>query len=152
MANIAGRLELGRHNRPATILRELEESRPPGALLRFVRLAALGSLRYARPPAAEAEAPRPTTRRGASIAYEVQLTLAVCAPRAWGPPHSRERGGTTRARRYRSPFRPQSFHRETRLRAAAPLCQAPLKANPNTRTAITTRTATANMTMSMSHK
>src|SRR5262249_58556854 len=86
MANIAGRFELGRHNRPATILRELEESRPPGALLRFVRLAALGSLRYARPPAAEAEAPAHTTRRGASMADEVQLTLAVCAPRAWGPP------------------------------------------------------------------
>src|SRR5262249_26877191 len=86
MANIAGRFELGRHNRPATILRELEESRPPGALLRFVRLAALGSLRYARPPAAQAEAPAHTTRRGASMADEVQLTLAVCAPRAWGPP------------------------------------------------------------------
>src|SRR5262249_867282 len=57
MANVAGRFELGRHNRPATILRELEESRPPGALLRFVRLAALGSLRYARPPAAEAPTP-----------------------------------------------------------------------------------------------
>src|SRR5262249_38957866 len=87
MANVAGRFELGRHNRPATIPRELEESRPPGALLRFVRLAALGSLRYARPPAAEAEAPAHTTRRGASMADEVQLTLAVCAPRAWGPPH-----------------------------------------------------------------
>src|SRR5262245_41315796 len=90
MANVAGRFELGRHNRPATILRELEESRPPGALLRFVRLAALGSLRYARPPAAEAEAPAHTTRRGASMADEVQLTLAVCAPRAWGPPHSEQ--------------------------------------------------------------
>src|SRR5262249_19022939 len=78
----------GRHNRPATILRELEESRPPGALLRFVRLAALGSLRYARPPAAEAEAPAHTTRRGASMADEVQLTLAVFAPRAWGPPQT----------------------------------------------------------------
>src|SRR5262249_30020802 len=86
MATVAGRFELGRHNRPATILRELEESRPPGALLRFVRLAALGSLRYAGPPAAEAEAPAPTTRRGASMADEVQLTLAVCAPREWGPP------------------------------------------------------------------
>src|SRR6516165_11133911 len=75
MATVAGRFELGRHNRPATILRELEESRPPGALLRFVRLAALGSLRYARPPAAEAEAPAPTTRRGASMADEVQLTF-----------------------------------------------------------------------------
>src|SRR6516162_7892010 len=86
MATVAGRFELGRHNRPATILRELEESRPPGALLRFVRLAALSSLRCARPPAAEAEAPPHTTRRGASIADEVQLTLEVCAPREWGPP------------------------------------------------------------------
>ena len=43
------RIELGRHNRPATILRELEESRPSGALLRSVRLrcARLTALRKA---------------------------------------------------------------------------------------------------------